>query len=70
MLVASIKVETPDKFRMEMQSSFTGSDDGNHWVAIAVSQDEKARVLFELIKPSVFFSFSCNARNYPIKVVG
>ena len=40
-LAASLSTATPGSFHLEVLSSYKGSDDGNHWVALALSQDEK-----------------------------
>ena len=41
MFAASLSIMSAGSLHMEVLSSYTGSDDGNHWVAVAVSEDEK-----------------------------
>jgi len=41
MFAASVTIVTGSTFHMEVLASYNGTDDGNHWVALAVSEDEQ-----------------------------
>ena len=41
MFATSLSIASAGSLHMEVLSSYTGSDDGNHWVAVGVSEDEK-----------------------------
>ena len=48
MFAASVTIVTGSTFHMEVLASYNGTDDGNHWVALAVSEDEQVREIYKI----------------------
>ena len=49
MFAASVTIVTGSTFHMEVLASYNGTDDGNHWVALAVSEDEQVREIYKIL---------------------
>ena len=48
MFATSLSIMTASDLHMEVLASYNGTDDGNHWVALAVSEDEQVREICKI----------------------